>query len=92
MKKRPFGGCSNVRKLTHAIAKKSACIYGKNRGNRRNRTMTKKIRWVPINCHKCGRFVGKNGKPDVIYDDYSGGWEIGYPLCEKCLKGETSHD
>ncbi|WP_374713132.1 hypothetical protein, partial [Symbiobacterium terraclitae] len=40
----------------------------------------------PINCSKCGRFVGKDGDPDVFYDDYNGGWEIGYPLCGRCLR------
>ena len=40
---------------------------------------------IRLNCSKCGRFVGKGGFKDVFYDDYNGGWEIGYPLCERCL-------
>ena len=38
-----------------------------------------------INCSKCGQFVGKNGFLDIIWDNYNGGYEMGYPLCEKCL-------
>jgi|GEM_PF-3593174 len=39
----------------------------------------------PINCYRCGRFVGKNGFIDVYYDDYNGGYEFGYPECASCL-------
>jgi hypothetical protein len=39
-----------------------------------------------INCCKCGKFVGKEGNKDIVYDDYNGGFECGYPICEKCLK------
>jgi hypothetical protein len=42
-------------------------------------------RYTPLNCSKCGRFVGKDGFHDVFYDGYNGGWEIGYPLCKRCL-------
>jgi len=45
----------------------------------------KRERCIPLNCSKCGRFVGKNGFHDISYDDYMGGWEVGYPLCERCL-------
>lgn len=38
-----------------------------------------------INCSVCGRIVGKDGFHDVSYDEYNGGWEIGYPLCKRCL-------
>jgi len=57
-------------------------------GNKTNR------HYVPLNCSNCGRFVGRNGFPDVFYDDYCGGWECGYPLCERCLKkqGERRND
>lgn len=46
----------------------------------------------PVNCSKCGRFVGKDGFMDLCYDEYNGGWEMGYPLCGRCLseKQETS--
>ena len=37
-----------------------------------------------MNCCRCGRFVGKDGYPDVIYDDYMGGWEEGYSYCGPC--------
>lgn len=40
----------------------------------------------PLNCYKCGKFVGKDGFNDVYYDDYNGGYEIGYPECASCLK------
>ena len=42
-------------------------------------------RYVPLNCSKCGRFVGKDGFHDVFYDGYNGGFEVGYPLCKRCL-------
>ena len=38
-----------------------------------------------INCSMCGRFVGPDGKHDVFYDDWTGGYECGYPMCGKCL-------
>ena len=38
-----------------------------------------------LNCSKCGHFVGKDGYHDVFYDDYNGGYEVGFPLCVKCL-------
>lgn len=43
----------------------------------------------PLNCCKCGKFVGKDGFIDVFYDDYSGGYEIGYPKCASCLKEQN---
>jgi len=39
-----------------------------------------------VNCSKCGRIVGKDGFLDVSYDDYAGGYEMGYPLCGRCLR------
>jgi hypothetical protein len=41
---------------------------------------------TPLTCHKCGRFVGPDGFADVAYDDYNGGYEVGYPLCARCLQ------
>lgn len=38
-----------------------------------------------IHCYKCGRFIGKKGLIDIFYDDYNGGYEEGYSLCERCL-------
>lgn len=46
----------------------------------------------PVNCSKCGRFVGKKGFMDLSYDYYNGGWEMGYPLCESCLEKERKKD
>lgn len=43
---------------------------------------------IPINCYKCGRFLGPDGNPDVVFDDYSGGYECGYPMCGDCIKKE----
>lgn len=43
----------------------------------------------PLNCSRCGRFVGKDGFHDVGYDYYNGGYEVGYPLCKKCLDRST---
>lgn len=40
---------------------------------------------VPLNCSKCGRFVGKDGFADVGYDYWNGGHEVGYPVCAKCI-------
>jgi hypothetical protein len=37
-----------------------------------------------------GRFVGKDGFHDVCYDLYTGGYEIGYPLCKQCLDLTTT--
>ena len=44
-----------------------------------------KNRYIPLNCSKCGCFVGKDGFHDVVYDYWNGGYEAGYPLCKKCL-------
>ena len=38
-------------------------------------------------CHKCGRFVGKDGFIDIFYDESMSGYEDGgYSLCAACLK------
>lgn len=44
---------------------------------------------IPINCCKCGRFIGPDGDPDVIQDN-DGNWECFYPKCGRCLRKETS--
>ena len=43
-----------------------------------------KNRAIPLNCYICGRFIGKDGYPDVTYDDWNGGWEEGYSMCARC--------
>ena len=45
-----------------------------------------KPKFISHNCSKCGRFVGKGGHLDVFYDDYNGGYEMGYPLCKRCYE------
>ena len=45
-----------------------------------------------FHCHKCGRFVGKDGFIDVFYDDYMGGYEEGHSLCAACLKKEKGKE
>lgn len=44
-------------------------------------------KYTPLNCSKCGRFVGPDGFKDVFTSE--GMIEIGYPLCAKCLKNRT---
>lgn len=39
-----------------------------------------------FHCHICGCFVGKDGRIDVMYDGYNGGWEEGYHYCAKHWK------
>lgn len=46
---------------------------------------TIKRHYTPLNCSKCGRFIGKDGFDDVYFDDATGMLEIGYPLCKRCL-------
>ena len=48
--------------------------------------MDKGRRQAPVNCHKCGRFLGPDGDPDVAYDPYMGAYEAGYPTCGPCLE------
>jgi hypothetical protein len=47
---------------------------------------------MPLQCHKCGHFIGKDGYPDVFYDDYSGGYEEGYSLCGPCGRKDGRPD
>ena len=47
-------------------------------------------RRMPMNCYKCGRFIGPDGNPDVCEVDY-GVYEAGYPTCGRCLKRLTSN-
>lgn len=39
------------------------------------------MRRIPLNCSKCGRFVGADGFQDYDADSR----EVGYPLCKRCL-------
>lgn len=41
----------------------------------------------PLNCSRCGRFVGPDGYDDVIEVQW-GLYEEGYPLCGRCLRRE----
>lgn len=36
-----------------------------------------------INCSKCGRFIDRQGFADIMWDEWNGGYEMGYPLCAK---------
>ena len=42
----------------------------------------------PLQCHKCGRFIGPDGYPDVMWDDYHGAYEEGYTVCGPCGRAE----
>lgn len=42
------------------------------------------MRHTPLNCCKCGRFIGKDGYPDIVWDSWNGGWEEGYSYCGPC--------
>ena len=50
-------------------------------------------KYTPLNCSKCGQWVGKDGFMDCGYDS-EGTPEIGYPLCKRCLdaRGPTVYD
>ena len=37
-----------------------------------------------LNCHKCGRFVGRDGYTGITEVD-NGVWEVFYPECRVCL-------
>ena len=43
-------------------------------------------------CCYCGRFIGSGGRIDIVYDDYSGGYEEGYSKCERCLEQERNDE
>jgi hypothetical protein len=36
-----------------------------------------------LKCTKCGRFLGRDGYPRSVYDDWNGGIEVD-PLCGPC--------
>ena len=40
----------------------------------------------PVNCARCGKFVGRNGDYNITFDWYNGCVDYGYPLCAKCLE------
>jgi len=42
----------------------------------------------PINCERCGKFVGKGGKINILHNDYTGGSELIEALCERCYEGD----
>ncbi len=44
----------------------------------------------PFNCSKCGRFIGKDGYPDVFYDEYNGDLAVGYSLCGPCRRAQQT--
>ena len=37
---------------------------------------------MPLQCCRCGRFIGPDGYPDMVMGD--GNWEEGYSLCGPC--------
>lgn len=41
--------------------------------------------WRP-HCSLCGRFIGKEGVVDIVYDSYMGGYEEGDSMCANCVK------
>lgn len=47
---------------------------------------------TPLQCCKCGRFIGPDGNPDVFRDSYYGGYEIGYPECGRCMREAQQQD
>jgi len=36
-----------------------------------------------LKCTKCGRWLGRDGYPRAVYDEWNGGWELD-PLCGPC--------
>jgi hypothetical protein len=50
------------------------------------RGISKGANMPPMQCCKCGRFIGPDGQIDVVYDEYHGAYEAGYSYCAKCLK------
>jgi hypothetical protein len=44
--------------------------------------MKEKRKGYPLTCCKCGRFIGKDGYPDIVYLD--GVYEEGYSYCGPC--------
>jgi hypothetical protein len=60
-------------------------------GNRLDRLVRRTPRRMPMNCYKCGRFIGSDGDPNVCEVDI-GVYEAGYPTCGRCLKRDASND
>jgi hypothetical protein len=58
-------------------------------GNRLRSDVRRAPRRMPMNCYKCGRFIGPDGNPDVCEVD-CGVYEVGYPTCGRCLKRELA--
>jgi hypothetical protein len=47
---------------------------------------------TPLQCCKCGRFIGPDGYPDIYYDDWTGGYEEGESLCGPCGRAAGKPD
>lgn len=47
-------------------------------------------RRMPMNCYKCGRFIGPDGNHDVMEVD-CGVYEAGYPTCRRCMKHDPAN-
>ena len=45
---------------------------------------------TPLQCYKCGQFLGKDGYPDVFRVD--GVYEEGYTMCGRCGRTEGYPD
>jgi hypothetical protein len=45
---------------------------------------------TPLQCYRCGRFIGPDGYPDVV--DVDGMPEEGYSICGQCGRAEGYPD
>lgn len=43
---------------------------------------------MPLNCYRCGRFVGKDGDPDIWRSVGGEPAEIGYSRCGRCVRDD----
>ncbi len=46
---------------------------------------------APLQCGRCGRWLGKDGYPRAVYDEWNGGWEVD-PLCGPCGRKQGFKD
>lgn len=44
----------------------------------------------PLNCYRCGRWVGKDGDPDISHAICDEPAEIGYPRCGRCVREDDA--